>query len=85
MSERIILGPCPCQGCGQEVVYVVDHGWLHEDGQYRCQVIPAGTYESQREYNRLWMRRKRDRDERYRERERAYSRAYQRRRRAGLA
>lgn len=39
--ERPILGPCPCQGCGAEVVYYVREdgkrlGWLHPTGSYRC-------------------------------------------------
>lgn len=38
--ERVILGPCRCQGCGQLVAYLVGehtrYGWLHEDGRVKC-------------------------------------------------
>jgi hypothetical protein len=36
---HVILGPCRCQGCGQEVLWVAqgdDSGWLHESGELRC-------------------------------------------------
>jgi len=40
LRERVILGPCKCQGCGLEVAYVMadgEHvGWLHPDGRFRC-------------------------------------------------
>ena len=76
-----MLGPCRCQGCGQEVIYEADGerrlGWLHEDGRYRC--VPRIKASSRQEYNCLWMRQKRAKDPAYRERERAYAKAYKRR------
>ena len=63
-EERIILGPCRCQGCGGEVAYsmlgAVHLGWVHEDGRFTCprqRVLPAGL--THREYQREWMRQKR--------------------------
>jgi hypothetical protein len=35
----ILLGPCICQGCGEEVVLLADHrllGWLHPNGGFAC-------------------------------------------------
>ena len=58
---RMVLGPCICRGCGEEVVYEKQGtrrlGWLHADGTYCCRTRPTGL--SRREYNRDWMRRKR--------------------------
>ena len=66
MSEPInaLLGPCRCQGCGQEVLYVRHgraEGWLHANGLLRCwgSFMPAKT--PAKTYNREWMRRKRAR------------------------
>lgn len=56
-----ILGPCPCQGCGGEVVLLFDRrilGWLHEDGTFRC---PRPDPVDRRTYKRDWMRRYRAR------------------------
>jgi hypothetical protein len=36
---NVVLGPCRCQGCGEEVVLVIDadeRGWLHANGELRC-------------------------------------------------
>lgn len=57
-----LLGPCKCQGCGEDVVLMRDPqgklGWLHGSGEFRCDGAPVpGT----REYNREWMRRHRAR------------------------
>lgn len=60
--ERVILGPCRCQGCGGEVAWVHDGqqalGWLHEDGTFHC---PRPVIRDRRAYNREWMRRYRRR------------------------
>ena len=60
-APRTVLGPARCKTCGEEVVYEmlgsVRLGWLHADGTYHCTTRPTGL--SRREYNRLWMRRKR--------------------------
>lgn len=62
---RTVLGPGRCQGCGEEVIYEaygrVRLGWLHPHGEYECEKAPARTGLSKREYNRLWMRRYRER------------------------
>jgi hypothetical protein len=45
LDARPVLGPVPCQGCGQAVTYVVvgEHhlGWLHDDGRFRCPALTA--------------------------------------------
>lgn len=41
---RLILGPCRCQGCGEEVVYMRYGrvaGWLHSNGVLHCHVWRA--------------------------------------------
>lgn len=46
----VILGPVPCQGCGELVVYSIDGerhlGWWHEATGFRCPAIeaPAGRH-----------------------------------------
>lgn len=35
----VVLGPAPCQGCGEPVVYMrhgYARGWLHESGNLWC-------------------------------------------------
>lgn len=59
-AVHAILGPCRCQRCGGEVLYIRQGnltGWLHEDGRLTCQVIARGSYGDRREYRRLWKRR----------------------------
>ena len=63
-EERIVLGPCRCQGCGGSVAYsmlgVVHLGWLHVDGRFVCprpRLLPEGL--TRREYKREWSRRER--------------------------
>jgi len=54
------LGPCRCQACGEEVLYVTQgnlRGWLHEDGALTCRWRRRGL--TRREYSREWMRQKR--------------------------
>lgn len=46
-----LLGPCRCQGCGQEVAWLFDSrhlGWLHANGSVRCSGMKADT--TQRRY-----------------------------------
>jgi hypothetical protein len=50
--ERVILGPCVCQGCGLTVVYLYSAdsrplGWLHPTGNLAC-VQPKGPRPGQR-------------------------------------
>lgn len=60
---RVVLGPCVCQGCGQEVVYEALNelrlGWLHASGHYHCRRSngpkPATVDNSPRAVDNSWM------------------------------